>query len=62
MKLRSEVRNGASNLSGLKKIALNVLKTEKVTQKKTSLKMKRYKAAMSEDFLARILEGMNSTI
>ncbi len=59
---RVRKNNGASNLSGLKKIALNALKAEKVTQNRTSLKMKRYMAGLNEDFLAKILEGMNSTI
>jgi len=57
---RVRKNNGASNLSGLKKIALNVLKAEKVTKKKTSLKMKRYMARLNADFLSEILEGMNS--
>lgn len=55
---RVRKNNGAANLSQLKKIALNVLKIEEVTIKKMSLKMKRYKAAMNEDFLGEIVAGI----
>lgn len=55
---RVRKNNGAANLSQLKKIALNIMKTEEVTTKKMSLKMKRYKAAMNEEFLSKIVSGI----
>lgn len=48
--VNSRVRKNSSavNQSILKKIALNILKQEKVITKKTSLKIKRYKACLNE--------------
>lgn len=55
---RVRKNNGAVNQSLLKKIALNILKQEKVTTKKTSLKIKRYKASLDEQFLDEIIAGI----
>jgi hypothetical protein len=42
----------------LKKIALNILKEEKVSTKKRSLKLKRFKASFDEQFLEDIVNGL----
>ena len=42
----------------LKKIALNILKQEKVTEKKISLKLKRYQSSLNEEFLENIIAGI----
>ncbi|SHK28081.1 Predicted transposase YbfD/YdcC associated with H repeats [Paramaledivibacter caminithermalis DSM 15212] len=55
---RVRKNNGAQNQSMLKKMAMNILKTEKVTKKKISLRRKRFKAAMNIEFLEEIIEGM----
>ena len=55
---RVRKNNGAVNQSMLKKIALNILKKEKVITKKTSLKMKRYKACLNEKLLDKIISGI----
>lgn len=55
---RVRKNNGAVNQSMLKKIALNILKQEKVSEKKISLKLKRYKASLNEEFLEDIIAGI----
>lgn len=55
---RVRKNNGAQNQSMLKKIAMNILKTEKVTKKKISLRRKRFKAAMDVEFLEEIIAGI----
>jgi len=55
---RVRKNNGAVNQSMLKKIALNILKQEKVSTKKTSLKIKRYKASLNEQYLDGIITGI----
>lgn len=55
---RVRKNNGAQNQSMLKKMAMNMLKTEEVTKKKISLKRKRFKAAMDEEFLEEIISGI----
>jgi predicted transposase YbfD/YdcC len=55
---RVRKNNGAANQSMLKKIALNILKQEKTTKKKTSLKLKRFKASIDESFLTEIISGL----
>ena len=55
---RVRKNNGAANQSMLKKMAMNILKMEKITTKKTSLKLKRFKAAMDEGFLEKLIEGI----
>ncbi len=55
---RARINNSAENMSLLRKIALNILKNEKVTVKKMSLNLKRKKAIMNIDFLEKILLGM----
>lgn len=52
---RVRKNNGAANQSMLKKIALNILKQEKASKKKTSLKLKRFKASIDEKFLENII-------
>ena len=52
---RVRKNNGAINQSMLKKIALNILKTETITKKKTSLKLKRFKASIDESFLSKLI-------
>lgn len=55
---RVRKNNGAINQSMLKKIALNILKQEKVTKKKMSLKLKRFKASIDENFLEEIVNNI----
>ena len=55
---RVRKNNGALNQSMLKKIALNILKQEKVTEKKISLKFKRYQSSLNEEFLENIIAGI----
>ena len=52
---RVRKNNGATNQSMLRKIALNILKTEIITKKKTSLKLKRFKASIDEIFLTKLI-------
>lgn len=52
---RVRKNNGAINQSMLRKIALNILKTETITKKKTSLKLKRFKASIDENFLTKLI-------
>ncbi len=52
---RVRKNNGAINQSMLRKIALNILKTETITKKKTSLKLKRFKALADENFLTKLI-------
>lgn len=54
---RVRKNNGAINQSMLRKIALNILKTETITKKKTSLKLKRFKALADENFLTEIISS-----
>ena len=53
---RVRTNNGAANQSMLKKIVLNVLKNEKITTKKTSLRRKRYRASLESKFLEDIID------
>lgn len=55
---RVRKNNGAANQSMLKKIALNILKTETITKKKTSLNMKRFRAGIDETFLGAIIDEL----
>lgn len=55
---RVRINNGAANQSMLKKIALNILKQENVSKKKRSLKLKRFKASLDEEFLDKIVIGI----
>lgn len=55
---RVRKNNGAANQSMLRKMALNILKQEKITKKKTSLKLKRFKALANENFLTEIISGL----
>lgn len=50
--------NGAENLSMLRKIAMNILKKEIPNEKKMSKNMKRFKAAMDEKLLERIIKNI----
>jgi hypothetical protein len=52
----SRIRQGyaAENLGLLRRLSVNLLKRE---QSRLSLKMKRFKAGMSNDFLLQILEA-----
>jgi len=52
---RTRINNSAENLSMLRKIALNLLKLEKETKKKRSLKSKRYIASMDIEFLEKVM-------
>ena len=55
---RVRVNNSAENMSLLRKMALNILRNEKITEKKMSLRLKRKKAIMNVSFLEEILLGM----
>ncbi|GAU77876.1 mobile element protein [Fusibacter sp. 3D3] len=55
---RVRMNNGAANQSMLKKIAMNILKQETITKKKTSLKLKRYKASIDESFLTKVVSEL----
>lgn len=55
---RVRMNNSAANQSMLKKIAMNILKQETITKKKTSLKLKRYKASIDESFLTKIVSEL----
>lgn len=55
---RVRMNNSAENMSLLRKMALNILRNEKITKKKMSLNLKRKKAIMNIDFLEQILLGM----
>jgi len=55
---RVRVNNGAENLSLLRKLALNVLRNEKVTKKKMSLRLKRKKTLINIDFLQEVMINM----
>lgn len=50
--------NGAENLSMLRKIAMNILKKEIPKEKKISKNMKRFRAAMDENFLEMIVDNI----
>lgn len=50
--------NGAENLSMLRKIAMNILKTELPGNKKMSKNMKRFRASMDNTLLEQIIKGM----
>ena len=52
---RVRKNNGAVNQSMLRKIALNMLKTEKVSKKKMSIKRKRLYASMDENYLEKVI-------
>jgi predicted transposase YbfD/YdcC len=54
---RVRTNNGATNLSQLRKIALNILREEKVSKKKKkiALKRKRLWAGADEDFLEKVI-------
>lgn len=51
---RTQHENGATNLAILRRIALNLIKRHKG---KGSLKSKRYRAALDEDFLSEVLQS-----
>ena len=53
---RVRKNNGAINQSLLRKIALNILKSETVSKKKRSLKLKRFKSSADENFLAELIK------
>lgn len=55
---RVRKNNGAANQSMLKKISLNILKTENISTTKISLKNKRYQASFDEEFLKAVIEGI----
>lgn len=55
---RVRVNNSTENMSLLRKMALNILRNEKITEKKMSLRLKRKKAIMNVSFLEEILLGM----
>jgi hypothetical protein len=48
--------NGAENFSGLRRIALNLLKKEKT--EKTGIEVKRRRAGWDNDYLMKVLAGM----
>lgn len=50
--------NGAENLSMLRKIAMNILKTELPGNKKMSKNMKRFRASMDNTLLEQIIKGI----
>lgn len=50
--------NGAENLSMLRKIAMNILKKEIPNEKKMSKNMKRFRAAMDDNLLEKIVENI----
>ena len=52
-KLRMRVKNAAHNLSILRRMVLNTLKTDQAT--KASLRLKRKKAGWSEEYLMSML-------
>ena len=55
---RVRKNNGAINQSMVKKIALNILKQEKVSEKNISLRRKRKKASRDDKFLERIINSI----
>lgn len=52
---RVRMRNAAENLSRLRRLALNLLKQE--TSRKTSIKAKRFRAGLDEDYLLKVISG-----
>ena len=55
---RVRKNNGAINQSMLKKITLNILKQEQVSEKNISLRRKRKKAARDDKFLEEIINNI----
>ena len=54
MDCSKKIQNAARNFSAVTKIALSVLKNDKIT--KGSMNLKRLKAGWDEDYLARLLQ------
>ena len=55
IKARFALQNSPENFALLRRLAINLLKQEKTS--KQSLKMKRYRAAMDNNYLVQILNS-----